>query len=140
MTTDAKAQVRDILMRSNDVRDWPADEQALHRGWKGDFASRFAAVTELRVQKILDAVHASEPAPSSQPQGAPEDACPECGAQTEYVCGPDGNGGGMYCWTCHDANRDATTDTDGRVYEFPIPGDVNLPAPPSPESKRTTDR
>ena len=56
---DLETVVRDVLTRTNDVRDWPADEQKLFRGWRQDFMSRTAAIAELRVQKILLAARAS---------------------------------------------------------------------------------
>jgi hypothetical protein len=51
--TETNKLIRDILSRTNDVRDWPEDEQVLYRTGKGDFETKFAAVTELRLQKIL---------------------------------------------------------------------------------------
>jgi len=54
--TDNIDVVRGILDRTNDVRSWPADEQALHRAWTGDFVYRRDALIELRLQKILAAL------------------------------------------------------------------------------------
>lgn len=71
--------MRDVLVqllaehlydRGHDVREWPADEQALHRadGWRS-FSERNEAVRRLRFEKAADAIGARFTVLDGPPRG-----------------------------------------------------------------------
>lgn len=34
-----------------------------------------------------------------------DENCPDCGSRMDFTCGLDGEGGGLLCWDCWDAQK-----------------------------------